>query len=113
MCGSLAAVVADDLIDRGLRSLAPESEAEPSEHGAARRETVCGRLGAARLATPEDLKHAKEILGSRTVMGFKNVTVEGLETGKMKAKARVTVAGYQQDVLAKEKEGTVDSPTAA
>ena len=36
----------------------------------------------------------------------------GRATGMEKAKARICVAGYQQDPVEKEKEGVIDAPTA-
>ena len=69
--------------------------------------------GSARVATPQEIANAGQILRSRTVMGFKDIISDGQSTGENKAKARITVAGYDQDALAKEKHGPSESPTVS
>ena len=73
---------------------------------------ACLSTGAARRATKEEYARAKQILRARCVIGFKDITVDGQATGEDKAKARIAVAGYEQEALDKA-DVDLDSPTCS
>lgn len=62
------------------------------------------------VATAEDEAKLGEAIRGRLVMGFKDILENGNATGGVKASARITVAGYDIDVL--DKGGVItDAPT--